>query len=218
MRKVINNGRRDVEADEPEEGFYARWSRRKSSPERREADADGVGEEPVADGREPDAGAEASGADADAAPVKTDTDMPPLESLDENSDYTGFLSPGVSENLRRMALRRLFHLPQFNVRDGLNDYDEDFRIFEPLGKIVTADMKYHTERQAAKARELLGDDVDAETRSEVPLAAQTEAAGVPQDGVADAGGAEDERVDGSGEEEVEQGDDDEPGSAAREHG
>ena len=73
----------------------------------------------------------------------------PLESLDEESDYTGFLSPGVSEDLRRMALRRLFHLPQFDIRDGLNDYDEDFRIFEPLGKIVTADMKYHAERQAA---------------------------------------------------------------------
>ncbi len=217
MRKVINNGRRDVEADEPEEGFYARWSRRKSALEPRQADADGVGEERGAGDRERDAGAAAPGAEADAAPVKTDADMPPLESLDEESDYTGFLSPGVSEDLRRMALRRLFRLPQFNIRDGLNDYDEDFRIFEPLGKIVTADMKYHAERQAAKARELLVDDADAETRTEAPLAAQTEAAGAPQDVVADAGDAEDQAVDAD-REGGERGDDDEPESGTREHG
>ena len=29
----------------------------------------------------------------------TDADMPPLETLDENSDYSGFFSPKVSETL-----------------------------------------------------------------------------------------------------------------------
>ena len=48
---------------------------------------------------------------AEAATIdeRTDADMPPLESLSADSDFTGFLSPKVSESLRRAALRKLFH-------------------------------------------------------------------------------------------------------------
>ncbi|MCW8885607.1 MAG: DUF3306 domain-containing protein, partial [Motiliproteus sp.] len=59
----------------------------------------------------------------------TDEDMPDIETLTEDSDYSGFLSEGVSEALKRKAMRKLFHLPEFNIRDGLNDYDDDFSIF-----------------------------------------------------------------------------------------
>ena len=38
----------------------------------------------------------------------TDADMPPLDSLNEDSDYRGFFSPKVSDALRQEALRRLF--------------------------------------------------------------------------------------------------------------
>jgi hypothetical protein len=86
--------------------------------------------------------------------------MPPLESLDADSDYSGFLSRGVSEALRRKALSKLFRGAHFNVTDGLDDYAEDFTKFAPLGDIVTADMRYRME-QAAKR--LLGDE-DPEVR------------------------------------------------------
>ena len=52
--------------------------------------------------------------------------MPPIESLDEDSDYAQFLSPQVSTGLRRRALRKLFGLPRFQGSDRLNDYDEDY--------------------------------------------------------------------------------------------
>jgi hypothetical protein len=39
-------------------------------------------------------------------------------------------------------LRKLFHSPKFNVRDGLDDYDLDFTNPEPLGDIITAEMRH----------------------------------------------------------------------------
>ena len=62
----------------------------------------------------------------------TDADMPDIDSLAEDSDFTGFMSPGVSDELRNLALRKLFHAPVFNIRDGLDEYDEDYTTFEKL--------------------------------------------------------------------------------------
>ncbi len=72
-------------------------------------------------------------------PVLTDADMPPVEDLSEDSDYSGFLSPGVSEELRAMALRKLFRSAKFNVCDGLDDYDDDFRALTLLKDVLVAD-------------------------------------------------------------------------------
>ena len=58
-----------------------------------------------------------------------------------------FFNAGVSETLRQAALKKLLRLPAFNIRDGLNDYDEDYTVFEPLGDTVTSDMKFHAERK-----------------------------------------------------------------------
>lgn len=72
----------------------------------------------------------------------TDADMPDVETLTPDSDFKPFMSKGVSHALRRKALRKLFASPFFQIRDGLDDYDEDFRHFVPLGDTVTADMKF----------------------------------------------------------------------------
>lgn len=111
--------------------------------------------------------------------------LPPIESLDEHSDYRGFMSDKVSEELRLLALRKLFSLPQFNLRDGLNDYDEDFTSFKPLGDIVPHDMARSIER----ALQQIGDpgvrDAPATTAA-VPAAQQmppvTEAQAAPVEG------------------------------------
>ena len=81
---------------------------------------------------------------------KEPVELPPIESLDEDSDYSLFMSPEVDEGLRKLALRKLFKSPMFNVADGLNDYDDDFTTFEALGDIVTSDMKFHEERKKAE--------------------------------------------------------------------
>ena len=109
-----------TEDQNSQDGFLQRWSERKQAS--RTAG-------PLSD-RSDDALTAATETQALPAqtPVRelTDADMPPLESLDEHSDFTGFLSPKVSEALRRQALRKLFNQPSFNVTDGLNDYDEDY--------------------------------------------------------------------------------------------
>ena len=90
-----------------------------------------------------------------AAPPLTDEDMPPVETLTFDSDFSGFLSPNVSDRLRQLALRKLFHCEEFNVCDGLDDYDGDYTTFAKLGNIVTADMKHQIEMEAQRQKEEL---------------------------------------------------------------
>ena len=72
--------------------------------------------------------------------------LPELDSLGDHSDVSAFLDPDVDELVRRAALRRVFLSPAFNVVDGLDDYDDDFTRFEPLGDIVTSDMRHQAEQ------------------------------------------------------------------------
>ena len=148
------------------EGPLRRWSRRKREAARERDGADesrGRDLSPAPSTATGDARELAGDAPAPAAVEGveerdlTDEDMPPLERLDENSDYSGFLSPGVSEGLRRRALRKLFMSAVFNVRDGLDDYDEDFTNFEALGDIVTSDMRHQAEAEAERARQARAD-------------------------------------------------------------
>ncbi len=145
-------------------GFLGRWSRLKA-----ESESPAV---PVVD----DSGSVAQVADAAATEVVeavsaapdgssiaepralTDADMPDVDSLDEGSDFSGFLSEKISEQLRRKALNKLFHLPEFNIRDGLNEYDEDYSSFVPLGDTLTYQMKQFIERQAQQLKDALNDE------------------------------------------------------------
>ena len=119
-------------AADSREDFLARWSRRKLDARH---DAPEVpGDTAVA--------VTPSGTPA-VEPERelTDADMPPIETLDADSDYAAFLSPGVSDDLRQQALRKLFSQPDFNITDGLNDYDEDYTQFAGLGNVITHEMK-----------------------------------------------------------------------------
>jgi len=54
--------------------------------------------------------------------------LPDPETLQEGDDFKAFLDSRVPERLKRIALRRLWRSnPLFNIRDGLDDYDEDYR-------------------------------------------------------------------------------------------
>jgi hypothetical protein len=118
---------------EAEESFASRWSRRK---------LEGSDAQP-----EEDSGALSSLLQGQAGPepererVISDQDLAPPESLSDDDDFSGFLSPDVSEALRQKALQRLFSAARFNVVDGLDDYAEDFTQFAPLGEVVTHEMR-----------------------------------------------------------------------------
>ena len=132
------------------ESVLSRWSRRKL-----EADqlAPVTGESASGDVEASLAMPAAEEVDAVEKPALTDADMPDIESLNEDSDFSGFMSAGVSDKLRNLALRKLFKAPVFNIRDGLDEYDEDYTYFEKLGNIVTCDMKHQIEMQEQKLRE-----------------------------------------------------------------
>ena len=139
----------------PDEGFLSRWSRHKkqvidgtddpqsgkiqpqqSLEKQRKADPD-PGQDAIIDSDSAEKNNENK--------LLSDEDMPDIDSLTESSDYSAFMSPGVSEGLRKLALRKLFSSAGFNVRDGLDDYDDDFRNFAALGDIITSDMKHQME-------------------------------------------------------------------------
>jgi len=145
------------------ESALSRWSRRKQEAAKAPPVAEPVAidtaeaslSEPLSDEIVPE-----------PAPL-TDADMPDIASLAEDSDFTGFMSPGVSDELRNLALRKLFHAPVFNIRDGLDEYDEDYTTFEKLGDIVTCDMKHQIEVQERKRREALEQEDQAKADAEL---------------------------------------------------
>lgn len=58
-------------------------------------------------------------------------DLPDIESLDYNSDYTAFMRESVPEEIRNLALRKLWRSnPLLANVDGLNDYDLDYTFSE----------------------------------------------------------------------------------------
>lgn len=162
-----------------QEGFLSRWSRRKAMSR------DGVElpepdlEEAPLEQAEPGALAEAPFADpSDNALAETTSEpveapaLPPLDSLHEDSDYSAFLKAGVPPDLQRDALRKLFRSPKFNVRDGLDDYDLDYSQHEPLGNIVTAEMRRRIARELERLAEL-DETADAPDAAVAAVAADT---------------------------------------------
>lgn len=65
-------------------------------------------------------------------------DLPPIDSLTKDSDFTPFFAQNVPDFLKRQAYKVLWRSnPIFNFRDGLDDYDEDFSLAKLVGKIVS---------------------------------------------------------------------------------
>jgi hypothetical protein len=134
-----------------QEPFLRRWSRRKAEVR------SGADVEPDPPSAEADS-AGPTGPEGEAGAVGEALELPDLDTLGEDSDYSAFMSPGVDAELRRKALRKLFASPKFNVIDDMDDYCGDFTQFESLGGIVTADMKHQMERLARAAAEALEED------------------------------------------------------------
>jgi len=145
---MSGNHRHDSpDPDAAASGFLARWSERKRAPVQHESEAPPAEplDPPVAEDGVPQSET------GEAKPVLTDQDMPSLESLDEESDYSGFLSPGVSRELQRLALRKLFSAAKFQVRDGLDDYDADYNLLQPLRRVLAGVTQQEVAQQLQRA-------------------------------------------------------------------
>jgi len=58
--------------------------------------------------------------------------LPPVEELTPESDFSGFMHPKVRDVLRRVALKKLFSDPRFNVPDPFEAYSGDWTGGEPI--------------------------------------------------------------------------------------
>jgi len=139
------------------QSFFSRWSQRKT-----EQQADPIEE------AQAEASLSEEAAEAEEAPALTDEDMPDIESLDNDSNFEQFFSPGVSEELRNLALRKLFRLPEFNIRDGLNDYDDDFSKMPALTQEVVSKLRSWADEKIEEAEEGFKEGVSGETDNENP--------------------------------------------------
>lgn len=99
-----------------EEGFISRWSRRKDLAKRTEPATRAEDASPPED------------RGAVAAPQRIAVeDLPDIETMSIDSDFSAFLQDGVPDELRTAALRRLWRLdPVFANLDGLLEYGDDY--------------------------------------------------------------------------------------------
>ena len=120
---------------EDKENFISRWSRRK-----------------LESAKEPPAPAPvAPAALVPPAQGAAKTELPSIDTLKGlASEYKDFLRPGVDENLRRAALKKLFRDPHFNVMDGLDTYIDDYSKPDPIPDAML--------RTLTHAKRLLFDD------------------------------------------------------------
>jgi hypothetical protein len=105
-------------AAEEKEAFLSRWSRLK-----REAP-------PKAKALE-----EQKEVEAQPAPA-----LPPVETLTPESDFAGFMHPKVKEELRRVALKKLFSDPHFSTPDPFEPFSGDWTVAEPIANELLAKL------------------------------------------------------------------------------
>jgi len=110
-----------------EEGFFSRWSRLKSdarvapAPEERPAAVPA----PAANGEQ-----------------RRQPTLDDAQQLGRDSDYSAFVTPEVDPSVRRLALRKLFADPHFNVRDGLDVYMGDYTQPSPVPAAMLASLAH----------------------------------------------------------------------------
>mgnify|MGYP000070729741 CR=1 FL=1 len=105
-----------------EESFLRRWSRRKA--ERRQA----VAAVPSPKGEAGDPKRRPAASDkALAREAEKEIELPPIDSLTKDSDFTVFLREGVPEALKQQALRKLWASdPAFGAPDVLDIHAQDY--------------------------------------------------------------------------------------------
>lgn len=205
-------------------GFLKRWSRLKLEEAERQppeptlpaeapiAEAppaeEPLAEAPLAEAPEEiaEAGAPArvegtEGSEAGTEEPFDPADLPDIDSLDKDSDYTGFLKEGVPAKLRHMALQKLFRSdPVLAVLDGLNDYDEDFTLAKVAEKIVSSykpgrgyvdDEDGEDETEDIETGDIEADGIEADDIEAVDIEDGDVETGDNEDGDIETGGGED---------------------------
>ncbi|MEY3640056.1 MAG: NAD(P)H-quinone oxidoreductase subunit chloroplastic [Pseudomonadota bacterium] len=127
---------------ENEGGFFSRWSQRKQAVKAglvAEDKADKKLQEPVQTKAAPLATAHQDAAESKAEPVKLPT-LADVEQLTPQSDFSAFMTQGVTPEVRNAAMKKLFTDPHYNVMDGLDIYIGDYNTPDPMPAGMLAKM------------------------------------------------------------------------------
>jgi hypothetical protein len=138
-----------VTARDDNETFLGRWSRLKRDQEKAPNGGQAASAVPQKQGEAP-------------------PPLPPVETLTPQSDFTGFMQPQVQDALRRVALKKLFKDPQFNVPDPFEPFSGDWTGGEAISSELMKQLhqaRTHVfsaeERQEYEAEQLERDHVEA---------------------------------------------------------
>lgn len=131
-----------------DEGFFSRWSRRKAetrqdSPQQK---ADAQPSTP-ANKTTPAPLPAAQPPVTPTTPVIEQQAKPQLTledaaKLTHDSDFSPFMAKGVDAHVKRLAMKKLFSDPHFNVMDGLDIYIDDYNKFEPIPPEMLATLNH----------------------------------------------------------------------------
>ena len=139
------------------EAFLSRWARLKRAAAEKAASA--------------------PAAPKPAAP-QAPVELPPLDKLTFDSDFSAFLRANVEERVKRAALKKLFSDPHFNVMDGLDVYIDDYTRNDPIPEEMLKTLEH--------ARSTLFGPQTEPEKAETPQEAQTARADeAPEDGKPD---------------------------------
>lgn len=144
-----------------DEGFFRRWARRKSQV------AEGVVEqEPMVPAPDAPVAAPVAPTPHDApsqerAPARPAPTLEDVARLTQESDYSAFVAQGVDKTVQRMALKKLFADPHFNVMDGLDIYIDDYNKVTPLSAEMLASLKH----APGVLSHLFGDDKEGDQQA-----------------------------------------------------
>jgi hypothetical protein len=101
---------------EQKEDFLRRWSRLKREENKKEtAPPAAVAEKPA-------------------------PELPPADKLTPESDFAPFMHPKVQDAVRRVALKKLFRDPHFNVADPFEPFSGDWNAGEPISQELLATL------------------------------------------------------------------------------
>jgi len=133
-----------------EEGFFRRWARVKSHGGAGQTAPGPVAarDQPVA--QPPDLPAVAQTAPhppVGAAPSTPGEQRPAptladVALLTRDSDFSAFVTQGVDKTVQRLAMKKLFSDPHFNVMDGLDVYIDDYTKPDPMPAAMRAALAH----------------------------------------------------------------------------
>ena len=179
----------------PEEGFLRRWARMKATDQANGTDAAeeaprlsspppspppvpappaaarwtraGDTSPPAPPG--PVEGCAVGGGKSSAVAGQPSPTLEDVAQLTPDSDYSIFIGQGVDKSVQRLALKKLFADPHFNVMDRLDMYMDDYNIPSPVSEEMLASLDH----ARSALRRFVEEPGDGDAITETPESARS---------------------------------------------